>query len=462
MSGSRPWFADAALDEAVGRGAIAADLLTKESRARETTLPHGASGESVERGLALRVFLPDGRSAFGALTLREVTFAEGTPPAADSVETLRSLARRTVAAASLSAERALPGLPGGAGADGRGLGLFDPDLDAPLDSFLQSAEEIRGLASAATGNNLRQLRLQGVVSAVRLWNTSGFEGSYRQTLARLDLTLSGEGDESPSATRTVRASRSLRGLSPDSAAAEAAALLEERREPRVPPSGIHTVLLAPAAAAELVAALAGMLGQAKHRSAGGDAGEESRVHPGERVASHAVTLSDDGRLPGGVASAPFDGEGTVTRRTLIVDRGVVVDLLRDLTSEGGKSGSTGNAVRGSFRDPPLLGPTNMFINPGAASPVELQASIRQGLRVSALGRIPPLRDPDTPFAVPFSGRWIQAGRPEAPLAGGWLAGTLRELLCEVDSAGSDFAFTHRRGSFGAPSLLIKRAPVRSS
>jgi PmbA protein len=453
---SPPPFAGLVLDEAARCGVAAADLLIKEARIREATFPAVRTGESMERGIALRVFLPDGRAALGALTLRE---AMETGRAGG--DRLLSLVRRTVASAALSSPGPLPGLPGGEAPEGRGLGLFDPDLESATPSLLESASEIHQVITESMGRVDADLRLQGVVAAVSLCNTAGFCGSFRQTTARLDLTLAARRNGHSGATRVVRASRSLRGLSPDVAAREAAELLEERLDPRIPPSGIHTVLMTPRAAGEIVAALSGWLSRGRWgEEEEGGAGGAPRQR--ERVASHGITFTDDGRLPGGVASAPFDGEGTATGRILLVERGVVREILRDLESGAGGSGSTGNGIRVSFREPPRLGPTNLFIHPGSAQPPDLLASVRQGIRISALGRIPPLRDPDTPFAVPFTGRWIQNGKLETPLGGGYLAGTLREILTEVETAGSDFTFTHRHGSFGAPSLLVRRAPIRSS
>jgi len=170
-------------------------------------------------------------------------------------------------------------------------------------------------------------------------------------------------------------------------------------------------------------------------------------------------MLDDGRIPGGVASAPFDGEGCRTQRTVVIERGVVREFLRDLT---GDEGSTGNGVRASFREPPELKTSNFFIKPGTASPSELIASLKQGIRITTLGRLPRLTGPETAFAVPFTGRWIEGGRLGAPLAGGYLAGTAREILAEIEAAAADLTFFQRGGSFGAPSLLLRRAPIRSS
>jgi PmbA protein len=454
-------IAEACLSAAREAGCASADVFIKDSVSREATFPEASLKHAAERGIALRAFLPDGRSGIAAGTLPDApaSAASGEEPSAAAADLAARLVRRAVEAAACSTPSDLPDLPGPCGADGRGLGLFDPDIEGPPEELLEAAAQIEDLAARASRGAAADVRLLAVASATRLANSAGFSGSFRQTLARLDLALAGRREGARAATRVVRAARSLRGLAAGEAAAEAVALLEERTAPRLAPSGIHQVLLAPRAAAELAAALSSWLA----RAAGaipGSAG--SALRRGEKVATRAVTVTDDGRLPGGVASAPFDGEGTRTRRTLLVDRGIVQEFLRDLAAGRGGAGSTGNAVRASYREAPALRPTNLFIHPGAAPPADLLASVRRGIWVSALGRIPPLPGPDAPFAVPFTGRWIHGGKVEAPIGGGLLAGTLREVLLEIEAAGSDLTFSHRRGSFGAPSLLVRRAPVRSS
>ena len=79
---------------------------------------------------------------------------------------------------------------------------------------------------------------------------------------------------------------------------------------------------------------------------------------GERLAPDFVTVYDDGRMQGGLGSRPFDGEGLATRKTTVVERGVLRSYLLD-TYSGRKLGlaSTGNAAR-SVGDSPAVGPTN--------------------------------------------------------------------------------------------------------
>lgn len=451
------------LEEAAREGAAAADVFLKESRSREALMPSGIAGDSEERGVALRVFLADGRSSLAATTLPAAAAGNGGGDLAEpDRRALERLAGRAVEAAHAAEPGPLPQLPGPAAVEGRGMGILDPDIDGPEEPFLEAAGQIHTMAAEISDWATPSISLHAVASSVHLANSAGFAGSYRQTLARMDLTYAGTREGTHAATRVTRASRSLRGLAADGAAAEAISILEERISPRLPPSGIHRVLLAPAAAAEIVAALAGWLARSEGPEGPHDV-DDGSPRRGLRIGSSAITLTDDGRLPGGLASAPFDGEGSRTQKTLLVDHGIVRGGIRDLRSgASSEAGSTGNGIRASFREAPSLRPTNLFINPGHVGPADLLASIKEGIRISTLGRIPPLKRLDTPFAVPFTGRWVHHGRLGAPLGGGYLAGNLKELLPEISAAASDLTFAHRRGSFGVPTLLVRRAAIRSS
>src|SRR5208282_2625364 len=44
---------------------------------------------------------------------------------------------------------------------------------------------------------------------------------------------------------------------------------------------------------------------------------------GEQIASPNVTVIDDGTMPGGFGTTPFDGEGIPTRRTVVIENGIL-------------------------------------------------------------------------------------------------------------------------------------------
>ena len=48
---------------------------------------------------------------------------------------------------------------------------------------------------------------------------------------------------------------------------------------------------------------------------------------GQKIAGDNVTVIDDGTIPGGFGTSPFDGEGIPTRRTVVIENGVLKSYL---------------------------------------------------------------------------------------------------------------------------------------
>ncbi len=47
----------------------------------------------------------------------------------------------------------------------------------------------------------------------------------------------------------------------------------------------------------------------------------------EKIAGENITVVDDGTIPGGFGTSPFDGEGVPTRRTVVIENGVLKSYL---------------------------------------------------------------------------------------------------------------------------------------
>jgi PmbA protein len=176
---------------------------------------------------------------------------------------------------------------------------------------------------------------------------------------------------------------------------------------------------------------------------------------GEIVASDLVSVVDDGRRRGGLGSKPFDGEGLPTRRNVVVERGRLATYLLDSYSARklGKS-STGNAARGSG-SPPTAAPTNLWLEPGEASPDEIVASTRRGLLVTELigmGFNPVTGD----YSRGAAGLWIEGGEIAYPVEEITIAGHLGDMLRGIDAVGSDLVWL---GRTAAPSLRIASMTV---
>jgi PmbA protein len=176
---------------------------------------------------------------------------------------------------------------------------------------------------------------------------------------------------------------------------------------------------------------------------------------GQRLAPDFVTIVDDGRLPGGLGSRPFDGEGLPTRRTTVVDRGILSSYLLD-TYSGKKLGmaSTASASR-SVGENPSVGPSNFYLLPGTSSPSEVIASVREGLYVTELiGFGVNMVTGD--YSRGVCGLWIENGELAYPVEEMTIAGNLKQMFGAIEMVGNDLEF---RGRIASPTLKISEMTI---
>ena len=100
---------------------------------------------------------------------------------------------------------------------------------------------------------------------------------------------------------------------------------------------------------------------------------------GEKIAGDRVTVIDDGTIVGGFGTSPFDGEGIPTRRTVVIENGVLKSyLLNTYTAKKLGLQTTANASRG-LAGTPGIGPGNYFLQPGTKTPQQIISEIKDGL-----------------------------------------------------------------------------------
>jgi PmbA protein len=171
---------------------------------------------------------------------------------------------------------------------------------------------------------------------------------------------------------------------------------------------------------------------------------------GEQVAGENITIIDDGTMRGGFGSSPFDGEGVPTRRTVVIEHGVLKSyLLNTYTARKLKLQTTGNAARGLTGNPGT-GAGNFFLQPGQKTAAEILKEIKSGLYVTEfLGFGVNLVTGD--FSRGASGLWIENGEFAYPVEEITVAGNLKEMFRNVSAIGADLEF---RSSIACPTLRI--------
>jgi len=171
---------------------------------------------------------------------------------------------------------------------------------------------------------------------------------------------------------------------------------------------------------------------------------------GEKVAGDNVTVIDDGTIVGGFGTSPFDGEGIPTRRTVVIENGVLQSyLLNSYTARKLKMKTTANASRG-LAGTPGIGPGNYFLQPGTKSPQQIIAGISEGLYVTEfLGHGANLVTGD--YSRGAGGMWISAGQLAYPVEEITVGGNLKDMFFHITDIGNDLEF---RGSVAAPTIRI--------
>lgn len=170
-------------------------------------------------------------------------------------------------------------------------------------------------------------------------------------------------------------------------------------------------------------------------------------------AARRVTIADDAS-----ADAPFDGEGTPTRRVVVVENGALAARLHDLRSAARAAEfPTGHGVRTSYRDLPRPGPRRLFFETsGGTSPRELLASVGRGVFARALTAPVSVDLALDRYDVQFTGVSILAGRATEPVAGARVRGRVSELLARLGAIGTDLQFFPMPYPVGAPTVLVEK------
>ncbi len=163
---------------------------------------------------------------------------------------------------------------------------------------------------------------------------------------------------------------------------------------------------------------------------------------GEKVASHLITVIDDGTMSGKRGSYRFDDEGSPSQKTVLVERGKIKGYMYDrITASKDGVSPTGNGRRESYRSHPIPRMTNTYLASGESSPQEIIRSVPYGLFVKKMGggQVNTVTG-DFVFEVP-EGYLLKDGEITEPVRGATLTGNGPEILKSIDMVASDLGFS---------------------
>lgn len=434
------------LERAKGSGASEADVLLAEGDGLSVQVRLSQVdrlSKAREKVLGIRVFF--GKRSASASTS---DFSEAS---------LHRLVDDTCSLAKAVVEDPTSGLP-----DADQYATSFPDLDLTDTRKLTVEEEIelaRRAEQAAFSADARITNSEGAdcssnTGSVLLANSHGFFGSYANTSYSLSVSPIAQESNGGGMQRDYwySVARKFHQLAdPEQVGKEAARRTVRRLGSRRMTTQEVPVIYDPEVAKGLLGHLASAVsGYALYKGASFLQGQLEKT-----IASDLVTIVDDGRLPGGFGSRPFDGEGVSTRKTMVVEKGRLTNYLLDTYSgRKMKMPSTGNASR-SVGENPTVSATNLFLQPGDHSPEDILRSVRTGLLVTELigFGINMVTGDYSRGAVGF---WIENGEITYPVEEVTIAGNLKSMFKDIEMVGNDLVF---RGRIASPTIKIRKMMV---
>ncbi|HEY7390094.1 MAG TPA: metallopeptidase TldD-related protein [Bryobacteraceae bacterium] len=283
-------------------------------------------------------------------------------------------------------------------------------------------------------------------------NSRGFSGEYRSSYCSLSAVPVARDGESMERDYWSSLARGFSGLEePELVGRTAATRALRRLHPVKVTTQKVPVVFEPRVARGLLSNLfEAVHGMAIYRQQSFLAGKL-----GEKVTSACVTVIDDGTLPGLFGTSPFDNEGVPSRRTIVIEQGVLKSYLLNCYAAR-KLGlkTTGNASRGLTGNPGI-GHGNFFLEKGAETPEQIVGAIKNGFFVTEVQGFG-VNVVTGDYSQGAAGLWIRDGELAFAVSEVTIAANLRDMLLNIEAVGSDLEF---RGSVAAPTIKIGEMTV---
>jgi len=441
-----PDIAKSTIQQALAAGATDAECTISDGAEFSANVRMGeleTLKEAGSRGAGLRVLI--GKRMGSSYT------SDLTP------EGIRVMVQSAIDLAALTTEDPHSGLPD---ADELGslpgdLGLFSEDVagletDRKIDAAKRA--EAAALAFDPRISNSEGGSFDSSISGRVFANSRGFTGAYRTSYCSISAVPVAVLDGAMERDYWFTSARDFKGLEDPEYVGRTAAQRALRRLGAVKVDTQKvTVIFEPRTARSLLGNLfEAVEGRSIYREASFLAGKL-----GEKIADERFTLIDDGTLPHLFGSQPFDDEGVPTRRTPVIEKGVLKNyLLNTYTGRKLDMKTTGNASRGITGNAGI-GHGNFYLEAGDKSPEEILRGVKNGFFVTELigSGVNTVTGDYSRGAV---GIWIRDGELAFPVSEVTIASTLQEMLMGIAEIGNDLEF---RGSVSAPTVSIGEMTV---
>lgn len=429
---------EAILAEARRQGASACEVAVSLEQGLSTSVRQGEV-ETVEfnrdRGFGITLYLGQRKGSAS-------TSAQGP-------EAIRETVAAALAIARHASEDDCAGL---ADADLMARELPDLDLWHPWAIGPEQAiEQALACEAAAFACDPRVTRADGTTLNTHLGcrvygNSHGFVGGYASSRHSLSCVMIAEGEGQMQRDYWYDAQRIGSQLASAESIGRRAA---ERAVARLGARPVPTCEVPVLFAAELAG---GLFGHLLAAISGGSLYRKASFLEGalgEQICPDWLTLDERPRLPRGMGSASFDGDGLATYAKPFVENGRLVSYVLG-TYSGRKLGMPSTANAGGVH--------NLFVSHGADDQAALIRRMGRGLLVTELmGQGVNLVTGD--YSRGAAGFWVENGVIQFPVQEVTIAGNLRDLLRGIVAVGSD---VETRGNVRSGSVLIGKMTVGGS
>ncbi|UCC92678.1 MAG: TldD/PmbA family protein [Thermoplasmata archaeon] len=423
---------DGWIDSATRGGASYADLRVLRVENTRLELKDGELKEAVEGGEAgfgLRV-LVDGSWGFASANSLDPREGEA------AVERALSLARATATRAGEPVVLA----PAPVVTD---RVVWDPEVD-PLDVAIEdklellrdmevAARESEHLATVTTAYMEGMRRVEFLTS-----EGTRLEHGLTRIIATSNLTGRKEGVISSFRTRVggVGGYEVLTEGDPVAVTAEGVRSLETLLEAGRAPGGRMTAIVDPDMTGVLVHEAFGHASEADLVLAG-ESILDGRM--GEKLGADGVTIFDDPTMAGGFGSFPYDDEGVMGSRKVLMEDGVLTSFIHSRETAGRMGDEPNGAARAQDHSSrPLVRMSNTCMAAGDMSHEEIFEGVKEGIYVKGTrgGEVDPAKG-----TFQFGAQeafLVEDGEVTRPLRDVALMGSILETLLNVDGIGKDF------------------------
>lgn len=262
-------------------------------------------------------------------------------------------------------------------------------------------------------------------------------------------------DDDQTASYEYQVSRNLSDINPEYVGTTAAELAIGFLRPKTIDGGEMPVVFAPLGAATI-------LGRGFAGAVNAEEVQMGRSYIadalGTQIATEKLGIIDDGLLPSGIGSRSFDAEGYKSQKTLVVESGVLKNLLHNsYTANKDEVPNTGNASRPSYSGLPSISSTNFIITPGKGSLDDFISEMERGVVCRNTADQPNMTTGDL-SAMIMEGYYVEHGEIQHALKNTLIGINMLDLLQRITHIGSD---SRRTFSTVIPSIVVRQATITS-